>query len=202
MPGKLGLSALGVIVAGVLTGVAGAGPASAAEQASAGPASAGPASAAAAPWHHLCVDLFNDPNGSGVYCAFPLGVNLVIGAEETVQFGNPATNLTNWSFYFSNGSLGPFTNGTTGMIKQANVNLCMQLDHADGDLVRGAACNNDTAEQWKDVYDPTDRRTWFESVWAANNEKATKCLTWSGGGNGDAYIDFCSDSSTDGWGSS
>jgi hypothetical protein len=88
------------------------------------------------------------------------------------------------------------------MIKQANVNLCMQLDHADGDIVKGAACINDAAEQWKDVYDSTDHRTWFESVWAANNEHATKCLTWSGIANGDAYIDTCWSDPTDDWGSS
>lgn len=190
MPRKLGLRAVGIIAFGVLTGVT----------------TAGPASAAAPPWHHLCVDLGSgigsDPNGSNDFCLVPLGLNEVIGAEETVQFGISATNLTNWSFQFPDGSLSPFINGDTGMIKQANVNLCMQLDHADGDIVRGAACNNSAAEQWKDVYDAQGRRTWFESVWAANNEHETKCLSWDTGGS-DAFTDDCETGiSGEDWGSS
>lgn len=192
MAGKLGLRAIGAVVLGLLTAIAAAGPAA-------------PASAATPPWIHLCVDLGtgigSDPNGSNDFCAFALGLNEVIEVEETVQGGFTAMNLTNWSFQFSDGSLSPFINGDTGMIKQANVNLCMQLDHADGDIVRGAACNGSAAEEWKDVFDTMNHRTWFQSVWATNNEHKSECLTWDNSGQ-DVFIDDCRSIAADDWGSS
>jgi hypothetical protein len=73
-----------------------------------------------------------------------------------------------------------------GEIKQANTNLCMQLDHADGDIVRGAPCSNDLAEQWENI-STANNRTEFVSLWVSQNEVAAppqgSCLSWPNAGS-------------------
>jgi hypothetical protein len=53
----------------------------------------------------------------------------------------------------------------------------MRLNAAVLDSVRAAQCVNDQAEQWVNIYDPTTKRTVFESIWALDNEDGSLGLT-------------------------
>lgn len=114
-------------------------------------------------WTHLCVDDLLTP-----YCA------LANGNGNQILMQLPASYTTNWTY--------PNIDGTTGAIKQANVNLCMQLDHADGDIVRGAPCVGDFAEYWVNAYDHLSHRTMFFSDWYLKYTKLQMCLAWNGVG--------------------
>src|ERR1700743_3420402 len=105
---------------------------------------AGPASAAS--FTHLCID------SPSVACA------QAEGSGAQVQMQAPFSSTTNWVYP-------TVDNGVAGTIKQANTNLCMQLDAADGLIVREAACNGDMAENWFNRANPTTHRTEFESQW-------------------------------------
>jgi hypothetical protein len=122
---------------------------------------AAPASAAA-PWTHLCVD---PPSLGYQACADAEGLGNQINS-------NAAITTTNWSY--------STTDGVEGDIKQANVNLCMQLE-ASGDpyIVRGASCVNDLAEEWIPEYDSTAKRTYFISAWTVfeYGKANEQCLT-------------------------
>ena len=61
----------------------------------------------------------------------------------------------------------PNVEGTTGAIKTLD-GECLQLDEAAGDEVRVAACVGDTAEEWLNLYDATNGRTTFDSVYDPN----------------------------------
>lgn len=139
------LLASSVMTVGSLIGFAGAGPASAAS------------------YTHLCTD--DQPgDGSGTsptyldYCAdSELGYG-----EYVAMLVPPLSSLTNWTY--------PNTVGTSGAIQQANTNYCIQLDASasdgsGGELVRGAKCVGDTAEQWTNVYNSYYHRTIFRSVY-------------------------------------
>jgi hypothetical protein len=118
-----------------------------------GVAGARPASAAPSP--NLCIR-----NGNVSWCLWapPAGGNVEVRPEPGSA----------WTY--------PTTNGGFGQIK-AN-GLCLQLNHAGGDVARMAACNNDLAEVWQNVYDAADSRTWFESAWANTYEPLpNRCLS-------------------------
>jgi hypothetical protein len=83
----------------------------------------------------------------------------------------PSSSTTNWSY--------PNTDGATGAIKQANVNLCLQVDAAADNIVRGAACVNDAAEQWLNLYNSTTGRTIFLSQYYLQQSK-NMCLSGAG----------------------
>lgn len=61
----------------------------------------------------------------------------------------------------------PNTNGATGYIESFG-GACLQLDQAGGDVVLAASCVNDTAEKWTNIYDATNDRTVFVSVYDPN----------------------------------
>jgi hypothetical protein len=153
------IAAAGVMAAGALTVFAGTGTASAAS------------------YSALCVD---STTGYGTECA---DSELGTGAGNwiiTLPYGT--SSLTNWTYP---------TGSTPTAIRQAdNVNYCMQVDETGADSgpanfeVIGAGCNNDEAEMWWNVYDPTSKRTLFESEWAYYNLDEQLCLTY-GPGYGD-----------------
>jgi hypothetical protein len=125
-----------------------------------GATAAAPASAAS--WTHLCID--NLATHTIVACAQSEGVGYDIGHSLPSN-----SSLTNWTY--------PSTNGAVGTIQQANTDLCMQVDWAAGGVVVGAACVDDQAEYWVNIYDTTTKRTMFESVWALDNEEGNLYLT-------------------------
>lgn len=121
----------------------------------------------------------------------------VAGSEVAVEMHVPSVVHVTWTY--------PNVAGAYGAIKEAGVNLCMQVDHADGDVVRAAPCVGDAAEIWINEYDSYTHRTLFISQWAlgAYNDQ-NYCLTGS-----DTYVanevvlQPCSDSySAQSWGTS
>jgi hypothetical protein len=143
-----------------------------------GAAGEGPASAAS--YTHLCIDA---PNPIGIGCAMSEGLG------NFLQVDYPSSSTTNW--------IHPSVNGGVGSIQQANVNLCIQLDAAAGDLVRGATCNGDQAEAWENYYDASAGRTEFISIWGVENGKGNLCLTWAQSGANYAFVDAESCGSND-----
>jgi hypothetical protein len=117
--------------------------------------SAAPASAAT--WTNLCV---HAPAGNGDFNVLCIYAPATVG--ENAQIGAPSASTTNWSY--------PTTNGAIGEIKQANVNLCLQVNESAGGIVRGATCINDSAEQWVNYYDSSTHRTEFISPWGCLSE--------------------------------
>jgi len=111
----------------------------------------GAAPASAATLTHLCV---HAPAGNGdfnVLCIYaPTKVN------ENAEMGGPSGSTTNWSYPSS---------GASGEIKQANVNLCLQVNASASGIVRGAACNGDSAETWINTYNTDTHRTMFINLW-------------------------------------
>jgi hypothetical protein len=109
---------------------------------------------------HLCIHFAS----VCIYASGPHGAEL---APSTTP------GMTNWNY--------PAL-GATSAISQANVNTCLQLDWSAEDpdtrthLVIGAPCVNDTAEQWTNVYDSVDNRTWFVSKWASDDGQGQLCL--------------------------
>jgi hypothetical protein len=96
-----------------------------------------------------------------------------------------------------------------GTIQQANVNLCMQLDASAGDLVRGAACVGDAAEEWENFYNTATSRTEFISIWGAENgADPALCLSFAddagdeNNSNGGVYAMPCSNNVNNQWGTS
>lgn len=182
--------AVSLLALGALTGFTGA-PAGA--QPGAQPAATPPPPP---PWTHLCI------NDGTPFCANSQGAG---GAIAVVPL---SSSTTNWTYpgIGSNGIL-------QGQIKQANVNVCMQLD-ASGqgfsgllnggvDIVRGAACDGDLAEQWLNRQD--GNRTQFVSVWSqVNTPNHVLCMQQFGVGT--AVLDFAepcaSGSGAQDWGTS
>ena len=81
--------------------------------------------------------------------------------------------MTNWTY--------PALGAAPASIKLANVNRCLQVDYSKRDpagmpVVIGAACVNDDAEKWVNVYDSAHHRTMFESYWAIRNLGGPQCL--------------------------
>ena len=151
----------------------------------------GASTASAAAWSHLCVER----SGESI-CANSNGSGQPIQMLDIVTT-NPHT--TNWLY--------PASDGVSGVISQANVNLCMQVDAADNWIVRGAACVGDTAEEWTNHYvvDNGVGRTEFRSVWADDNYGGAWCLAWVDSVYASqAYVQSCdgSDANTVEWGQS
>jgi hypothetical protein len=142
----------GVMALGALSWFA--GPASASGSASPRPA----ATPSPPPWTHLCAA------ASGIWDACVDAA----GSGNWVQMHELRSSTTNWTY--------PRTVGAIGTIKQANVNLCMQLDAADNYLVRGAPCVGDFAEEWINKYDSFTHSTQFESYWALLQYGADYCM--------------------------
>ena len=129
-------------------------------------------SASASSYTHLCA--YNPEFGTSAdACLQSNGIGLRIGSE-VAQNGT-----TNWTY--------PNTNGAKGEIKQANVNLCMQVNASDSDYVRGATCIGDAAEEWINFYNTQYHKTMFKSVW-----NSSLCLTIPG--TGFAQVVTCSTS--------
>lgn len=124
-----------------------------------GLAAAAPASAAT--WTYLCV---NNPD-SGAQCIYSNGVG------DYPVMDPPASDMTNWTY--------PNANADIGEIKQANVDLCLQVNAAAGGLVIGAKCINDSAEQWVNFYNTETKRTMFLSEYYLGNGE-DRCLSGSG----------------------
>jgi hypothetical protein len=118
--------------------------------------------ASAATWTHLCLN-----NAVFDRCIYASGPN----HAELADASTPG--MTNWTY--------PTSVGATAAIKQANVNLCLQLDYAKKDssgmpTVIGAACDNDDAEKWVNFYNTAHHRTMFQSYWAIKNLGGPLCL--------------------------
>lgn len=133
--------------------------------------------ASAASWTYLCVA---NPS-SGTQCIYSEGLG------DSASMDAPFSGMTNWSY--------PNTNGAIGEIKQANVNLCLQVDASAGGLVRGAKCINDSAEQWINFYNSYTKRTEFFSEYYLGQQE-DRCLNGSG-----PLVDAtdCSGSNFDNW---
>jgi hypothetical protein len=124
----------------------------------AGFAEATPASAAS--WTHLCV-----VNSGNTQCMNSEGLGDAASMEPR------SGSTTNWTY--------PTTNSSIGEIKQANDNLCLQVDASAGGIVRGAKCINDSAEQWVNFYNTYTKRTVFFSEYYLG-QKEDRCLNGSG----------------------
>jgi hypothetical protein len=84
------------------------------------------------------------------------------GSQRQVQMqvlGIQAT--TNWYFPIS----------TRGEFKQANTDLCLQVDHAAGNVVIEATCTGASYQKWD-----ADANGGFKSEW---DPKANLCLTYN-----------------------
>ena len=122
---------------------------------------ANPASAATGT--RLCLN-----NATFDRCIYASGANGAELADSTTP------GMTNWTY--------PALGAPPAYIQQGdNVNRCLQLDYSKKDsagmpTVIGAACVNDDAEKWVNVYDSTHHRTAFESEWAIKNLGGPQCL--------------------------
>jgi hypothetical protein len=98
------------------------------------------------------------------------------------------------------------TSGGVGDIKQANVNLCMQLNASDNS-VRGATCVNDAAEEWESYSNQSTKRAEFISIWASEHGESL-CLSFADDPNDENYSDGnvyampCSNNPANQWGTS
>lgn len=102
-----------------------------------------PGRASAASWYHMCVE---NPAGA-YYCAYAQGSGYVVGMYQPYA---GETDMTNW-----------YVNGN-GEIQQANTDLCMEINHDGGNVIREAPCEAVPYQQWTDWY---NGRNWFESAW-------------------------------------
>lgn len=151
----------------------------------------GAGTASAASYTHLCIN--NAPSSDEcIYASGPRGA-------ELAALGN--SGLTNWTY--------PTTNGGTGAIRQANTDLCLQVDASEVDgntgypVVRGASCVGDTAEEWQNVYDGETDRTMFRSVWADDRAPHFQYCLEGDEANGDLTLYLCTSSFNDqSWGTS
>jgi hypothetical protein len=144
----------------------------------------GAAPASAATETHLCV---NAPAGNGDFNVLCIYAPTTLGANA--EMGAPSDSVTNWSY--------PSTNGATGEIKQANVNLCLQVNASTG-LVRGAACIDDSAEQWINFYNSDTHRTLFISLWYLE-DSASPDMCLSANQSPLVGVDDCSGGYVDEW---
>jgi hypothetical protein len=115
--------------------------------------------ASAAPSPNLCI---RDANVSWcLWAPSVAGGNVEVRPEPGSVWTYPAIN-----------------NGNNGYGTIMANGLCLQLNHAGGDVARMATCNGDLAEVWQNVYDAADSRTWFESAWANTYEPLpNRCLS-------------------------
>lgn len=89
------------------------------------------------------------------------------------------------------------SNGGTEYIKDAHdTNECLQLDHADGNVVVWASCNNGAAEQW-DSFLYKGGSYQLQSVWLEddNSPSASDCLAFDAAEN-ELKADPCDTSTT------
>jgi hypothetical protein len=95
---------------------------------------ASPAAADPNVYHHICS--FSTPNGQGLHkCAYSRGAGIAVRMANAG--GKGETN-----YYYPN-------RNTEGQIREANTNLCLQVNASDGNAVREADCGiNDAAEKW------------------------------------------------------
>jgi hypothetical protein len=141
--------AAGIVALSALTGLAGAAPAS------------------AATWTYLCVTAPDSAPEPGTQCIYSNGV----GDYPVMTAPDSVSDMTNWTY--------PNANADIGDIKQANTNLCLQVNAAAGGLVIGAECVNDSAEQWVNFYNTETKHTMFLSEYYLGNGE-DRCLSGSG----------------------
>jgi hypothetical protein len=122
--------------------------------------------ASAASWTYLCAV---NPVMSG-----DTGCMLAHGIDHHITMETPRTGTTNWTY--------PNTNGAEGEIKQANTNLCIQVNASDSDYVRENTCVGDAAEEWINFYNAEYKETMFKSVW-----NQSLCLDDPANGNQQVY---------------
>lgn len=145
----------------------------------------GAAPASAATWTNLCVHV---PAGNGDFVTECIYAPTTVG--DNAEMGGPSDSTTNWTYP---------ANGTTGEIKQANVNLCLQVNASAGGIVRGAACTGDEAEIWGNIYNNTTKRTIFISAWYLNDEATPEDMCLSEDPSPLVGVDDCSGSNVDNW---
>lgn len=130
----------------------------------------GTGAASASAGTHLCVD-----DGSVPYCAWD---------DPGVQFGvsMDPSNASEWTYPTTpNVSSSGYTSGSVDPIQEAGIDECLQLDHADYNVVILAACNGDDAEKWVNYYNSNSKRTEFQSYWEANDDpdgSVSVCLSF------------------------
>jgi hypothetical protein len=62
-------------------------------------------------------------------------------------------------------------------------NDCLQLDHADYNVVKPATCVGDDAEKWINYYNPNTHSTEFISFWSENDDGYNYlCLSFDAAG--------------------
>jgi hypothetical protein len=145
----------------------------------------GAAPASAATETHLCV---HAPAGNGDFNVLCIYAPAKVG--ENAEINAPSASTTNWSY--------PNTNGATGEIKQANVNLCLQVNASAGGIVRGAKCTDDSAEQWVNFYNSDTHRTLFISLWYLE-DSASPDMCLSESSKPLVGVDDCSGNNANEW---
>ena len=132
-----------------------------------GAVSAGAASAAtpaSSTYRYLCTAT-GDPD----LCAIAHGSGNYVEMQGDTE---PPTNTTNW--YYPTG-----TAYTT--IRQADTQLCMQLDHVDSNRVIESACNTESYQEWDLTSNSEFRSKWDTSL----------CLTSPAVAGGALYASTC-----------
>lgn len=120
----------------------------------------------------LCVD----DGSAGAYCA----------SAGPSQFGVDMSNIyaSNWNYattpyqdtYYT-------TDSNTAQIQEAGTNDCLQLDHADYNVVKLTTCSTDDADKWVNYYDPNTDRTEFISYWSEVDDAYNYlCLSFDAAG--------------------
>jgi hypothetical protein len=123
----------------------------------------------------------------GTVCAFPNGAGSPVGMAVGQNFN---WNSPGWGGWLFNGL------DHTGQIQQATSSLCMQLDHAAGNLVIEATCNGASYQKWTAFLAPDGYDWMFYSMW-----DMSQCLTYNAdhsrldtvGCNGAWYQQFAPD---------
>src|ERR1700722_4868370 len=135
----------------------------------------GAGSASVATPTYLCID----GTSNGTLCIGEQGSDLANPADVALDMNNYnlSTYLIKWSH--------PTVSGTTGEIEDP-YGFCLQVAADEDYLVRAAPCVGDTAEEWKNYYNPKTHRTEFASVWA----QEALCLSYDADGD-TVYADPC-----------
>jgi hypothetical protein len=145
----------------------------------------GAPTASAATETHLCVHV---PAGNGDFVTECIYAPTTVG--DNAEMGGLSDSTTNWTYP---------ANGATGEIKQANVNLCLQVNASAGGIIRGAACTNDEAEIWGNAYNPSTKRTVFLSEWYLNDEGTPEDMCLSEQPSPLVGVDSCAGNNADNW---
>jgi hypothetical protein len=101
--------------------------------------------ASATTFYYLC-----NKNTSGVYhCAYAQGSGYVVAMDQPYA---GETDMTRWYL------------NANGEIEQGNTDLCMEINHDGGNVIREATCENVSYQNWEQNPIPGGGY-WFNSQW-------------------------------------